>query len=174
MPRTVSGLRIANSFVTPSGAAEVFREIDFQLGAEDGVEIYGVQGYGGINDISPAMSATVPNHQIGLQSLHLETGNTEDLPALAGEDTDDIDTEIFWVQWFEETIFGHTTTGSGVATNVNPNGIWVPPEPILSPRNIIHKGTTKATDVEGQMGVLIYFKYVTLSNAELGVALARR
>lgn len=174
MPRVVSGMRTAISFVTPSGAAEVAREIDFQLGAQDGIQIYGVQGYGNLHDDTPATSATVPSVASAVQTLHLETGETEDLPDQAGEDLDDIDTEIFYVQQFIQSTFFHTTTGAGISLSITPPGIWVPPEPILSPRNIIHKGTTNGADQLLEAGLLIFFKYVTLSNAELGVALARR
>lgn len=176
MPRTLSGLRIARSFVSPTGAAnEVEREIDFQLGADDGIRILWVLGYGVLHDDSPAASDTVPVFGVGAQTLHLETATTEDLPLVTGEDTDDIDTEIFYVQHFAQVIqVPATAGGGGGALLVTPSGIVDYPKGILSPRNIVHKGRTSVADQDLEAGLLIGFEYVRFSNAELGVLLARR
>jgi len=177
MPRTISGQRIARSFVTPTGSAnEVQRVLDFNLAADQGIEIEAVLGYGNYFDASPAPSDTVPISNMGFQTLHLETGATEDLPSEAAEDADDIDSEIFYVQSYAyNAVLGTTNTfGGGASLAITPSGIWIPPEPILSPRNIIHKGRTNVTDTFGFFGVIIYYKFVSLTPAELGVALARR
>jgi len=177
MPRILSGQRTARSLVSPTGAAnEVERVLDFQLGADDGIQIEAVLGYGNYADLSPTPSDTVPVASIGMQTLHLETGATEDLPIAAGEDADDIDTEIFYVQSFAySAIIGATNTfGAGVSLAITPSGLFIPPAPILSPRNIIHKGRSDITGSFGQFGVLIYFRYVRFTTSELGVLLARR
>lgn len=174
MPRTVSGQRIGRSFVSPSGADEVSRVLDFQLGADEGIEITSVLGYGSLHDDTPVASATVPSIAHALQTLHLEGGATEDLPVAAAADADDIDTEIFYMQSFEQHTFFHTTTGAGIGLSKTPNGLLIFDRPILSPRNITHKGTTLATDHDLECGVLIFYRYVRFTSAELGVLLSRR
>lgn len=176
MPNRISGQRIARSFVSPTGATnEVTRVLDFQLAADQGIEISAVLGYGHIHDDSPAVSDTVPISVMGHQTLHLEAGNTEDLPSAAGEDADEIDTEILWMMpLVTHYVLGTTNTfggGVGVGTSHVFNTF---PIPILSPRNITHKGFTPAADQDGEYGVLIYYHYVSFSSSELGVLLSRR
>lgn len=177
MPTILSGQRIARSFVSPTGAAnEVTRLLDFQLAADEGIRIFGVLGYGHLIDPSPAPSDTVPIAAVGYQSLNQETGETEDLPMEAGDDADDIDTEFMYVQHYTyNAIVGNTATfGAGVHEKVTPTGLFVPPEPMDSARNITHKAETISASTLLNCGVLIYFKYMRFSNSELGVMLARR
>lgn len=174
--KVISGQRIAQTFLSPTGAEETEHEIDFQLTPNGGILIDAVQGYGHYHDDSPAVSDTVPANSQAHQTLHLETGATEDLLDVAGEDAFNIDTEIFYVQKFTfNAILGATATfGAGVQMTQNPSGLWVPPEPILSPRNITHKATTVTVGTFLECGMLIYYRFVELSDSELGVALARR
>lgn len=176
MPRTISGQRIARSMVSPTGAAnEVARVLDFQLAADQGIQIDAVLGYGFIHDDSPAASDTVPAAIRGAQTLHLEEGATEDIDFAAGDDDDEIDTEIFFVQSFTEVFqIPATAGGGGGAVSITPSGLVTFPEPIVSPRNITHKGHTFEADCDLEAGVLIYYKYVQFTNAELGVLLSRR
>lgn len=177
MPQIMSGQRVARSFVSPTGAAnEVQRVLNFQLASDEGIRIFGVQGYGHLIDPSPTPSDTVPIAAVAYQSLNLETGATEDLPMEAGDDDDDIDTEFFYVQHFTyNAIIGNTATfGAGVSMVVNPSGLWVPPEPIDSARNITHKGETVSASTLLNSGLLIYFKYVRFNRDELLGLLARR
>lgn len=176
MPRVISGQRVARSFVSPTGATnEVSRVLDFQLAADQGIEVIAVLGYGWAHDDSPPTSDTVPYIAQAHQTLHLEEGATEDLDYLAGEDDDEIDTEIIYAQTFADR--GHipaTAGGGGAGLHISPAGLVTFPEPILSPRNLTHKGTTATADVDLEAGVLIYYRYVEFSNAELGVLLSRR
>jgi len=178
MPTTLSGQRIARSFVTPTGGSpnEVSRELDFQLSQDEGIRINAVLGYGQFYDNTPTVSDTVPAHAFAHQALHLETGATETLPADEGQDADDIDTEIFYVQTYSSMFqTGSTNTfGAGGSMVVLPSGLLVFPTPILSPRNITHKGATIEADTFLNAGVLIFFEYVRFSQAELGGILARQ
>lgn len=177
MTRRISGDRVGRSFVTPTGNAnEVERVLDFQLAADQGIAITSVLGYGSLHDASPAVSDTVPATAIGFQTLHLEEGATEDLPGIAGEDADDLDTEIFWTQYFHTlSHVGSTATfGVGLAMTVTPSGLITFAQEIISPRNIIHKGRTALADSFLNGGVLIYYHFVEFSDQELGVLLARR
>ena len=175
MARIISGLRIARSFVTPSGAEKVNRELDFQLGSNQGIEISAVLGYGKFTDDSPATSDTVPVTDIALQSLHLETSTLEDVPAVIADDQDDIDTEIFYVQsWALMFQVPATAGGGGGGMVVTPSGLVTFAEPIRTARNITHQGETFVTGQTGEFGLLIYYNYIEFSNAELGFLLARR
>ncbi len=176
MPRIVSGQRVGRSLVTPTGAAnEVEVELDFQLGPRDGIRIFSVLGLLSGHDDTPAASDTVPNVAFGHQTLHLETGATEDLPDAAGEDAFDIDSEIIYAQAFQQIFqIPATAGGGGGSMVVNPSGIVNFGDPIDSPRNIIHKATTIGADQDLEAIVLIYYKFVEFTLQELGIALARR
>ena len=176
MPTQQSGIRYARSFLTPTGAAEVEAELDFQLGSDDGIRIYSVNGYGQFYDGSPAVSDTVPAPVIAHQTLHLETGPTEDLPDVAGDDVVDIDSEIFYVMhWSQMFIVGSTVTfGAGGFQVVTPSGLWIPRDPIDTPRNITHKATTISTDTFLNAGVIIEYAYIRFSRQELGAFFARQ
>lgn len=176
MPSIRGRQRIGRSFVSPTGVTnEVSRVLDFQLATDQGIQIEGVLGYGVLHDDTPATSDTVPIAIRASQTLHLEEGATEDLPISTGEDADDLDTEIFYGQVFTEVFQVPATAGGGGGFGyITPSGIWVPPEPILSARNITHKGTTVGADADLEAGVFIYYHFVEFSNAELGVILSRR
>ncbi len=175
MAKIISGLRVARSLVTPSGASIVSRELDFQLGASQGIEISSVLPYGFFVDISPTASDTVPATEEAIQSLHLETGTLETPPLIAAADEDDIDTEIFWVQSFHTMFQIPSTAGGGGGFGVAmPQGITKFAEPIRTARNITHRGQTFVTDGLLSGGVLIYYHYIEFTNAELGFLLARR
>lgn len=162
--------------MTPAGAATVeTRELDFQLGANQGISVEGVLGYGIAHDDSPAVSDTVPAFTIGTQTLHLETGAIESIPTLAGEEADDIDTEIFYVQQFTQIFQVPSTAGGGGGSmHVTPSGLVTFSKPIETARNISHSGLSRAAGQNCEMGVLIYYRYVLFSNAEIGFLLARR
>jgi len=175
--RRLSGLRIARSFVTPTGAAnEVERELDFQLPADNGIAIEWVLGYGQFYDNTPAVSDTVPAHAFAHQTIHLETGATEDVGDNEGSDQTDIDSEVIYIQSYATMfIVGATNTfGAGGNVVITPTDVVRYDPPIASPRNIIHKGTTVEADSFLNAGILMGYHYVEFSNAELGVLLARR
>ena len=176
MPRVISGQRVGRSFVSPTGAANaVSRVLDFQLAADQGVQLEAVLGYGVLHDDSPATSDTVPAVARAIQSLHLEEGTTEVLDFAAGDDDDELDTEVVWVQSFAEVFQVPATAGGGGGSlTVTPSGLVVFPDPIVSPRNITHKGYTFEADCDLEAGILFYYRYVQFTNAELGVLLSRR
>lgn len=177
MPQRISGLRVARSFLTPTGAANVLTaEMDFQLSARQGISISSVLGFGSYSDRSPAASDTVPAENAGCQTLHLETGSLEDVPLDDGHDEVNIDTEIFYHQQYSQLfqVWSTATGGGGGTITVQPTGLVTFDEPILSARNITHRAETVTTGTNLNAGVLIYFHYVEFSLAELGFILARR
>jgi len=175
MARIISGLRIARSFVTPQAAEVVSRELDFQLGSDQGIQIEAVLGLGVVTDTTPAVSDTTLISAEGIQSLHMETGSLEDVPIAIAEDADDIDTEIFYAQHMAHVSqVPSTVGGGGGALVVTPSGLVTFAQPIQTARNITHRGETLATGQAGRMHVYVYYRFVQFTNAELGFLLARR
>lgn len=177
MAREIGGMRVGRSLLTPTGAAnEVEVELDFQLGVNGGVEILGLMGLGVFHDDSPAVSDTAPNTVVAHQTLHLETGATEDLPDVAAEDAVNLDTEIVYAQMFQQTLIVGTTNtfGAGGYGTVMPNGMWIPPRPIISARNLTHKATTVSADTDLEATLFIYYVFLELTDTDIVKSLARR
>lgn len=175
MPREISGLRIARSFITPTDT-RVTRELDFQLGARQGISIEKVVGEILPDAAGVAMNASGTQEFLGNHTLHLETGSLETIPDAAGEDEDTIDTEIFYRQSIMCAGQDDSTTEfrSSVAYMVSPNGELNFPKPLLSARNISHSGKSSTSVFDILCHVTIYYVFVEFSLAELGLILARR
>lgn len=174
MPREISGLRIARSFITPT-EAEVSRVIDFQLGARQGIAISSVLG-----DITadPANYSMVTPFVLkrGTHTLHLEAGSLETVPANAGEDEDTIDSEVFYRQVYQDAGVEDLVTEFRAAYGaiVLPTGVVNYEKPILTARNITHRGINSSSNLDTLCHVTIFYTFVEFSLAELGLILARR
>ncbi len=175
MPREISGLRIARSFITPSDTA-VERVIDFQLGARQGIAIEAVLGDMVPDPANVTISAAGITHLPANQTLHLETGSLEDVPQAATADEDTIDSEIFYKQVMYLAGNDDLTTEfrASLTSFISPAGLVTFAKPIMTARNITHRGRSisSAMDFLGQ--VIIYYTFVEFSLAELGLILARR
>jgi len=175
MPREISGLRIARSFISPTDSA-VSREIDFQLGARQGIAIHGVLGEIGFDPAGTVWSPAAIIEFNANHTLHLETGSLETVPDAAGEDEDTIDSEIF----FRQTLFlaGNddltTEFRASLTSQVVPNGMVSFPRPLFTARNISHRGITGDANLDALCHVIIYYVFVEFSLAELGLILSRR
>ena len=145
MPREISGLRIARSFVTPT-QTEVLREVDFQLGARQGIAIHGVLGALTADPGGFLLSAGVVTEFNAVQTVHLETGSLEVVPDAAGEDEDTIDSEVFYRQdlWIGGNDDSATEFRSAIASLVVPSSMVSFPRPIFAARNITHRAITSA------------------------------
>jgi len=173
MPRPTSGTRIARSYVTPVGTTTVSREIDFQLGAREGIEIFAAIG---------TITLIADNGASGFvgnsahHTLHLETGSLETIPDAAGEDEDTTDSEIFWRQDITMLTQDEAATrgGSAAALLVMPNGIVQFPTALFSGRNLTHSGVGLSATWGYGMHVTIYYRFVEFTLPELGLILARR
>ncbi len=175
MPTRISGLRIARSHLTPSGSAQASAEMDFNLSSRQGVSISAVLGIGHFSDRSPATSDTVVTDSVAHQTLHLETGALEDVPADDAEDVVNMDTEVFYMQEFSLLFqVPATAGGGGGSVYVMPSGLVTFAEPILTARNITHQAETRTTDAFLDAGVYVYYNFVEFSLSELGFILARR
>ena len=171
MPTDISNYRYARSFLTASGDEIVTAELDFQLGVRQGIAINQVVGWVRAVDFSAIGTSLETNSHS--QSLHLETGTVE-LPSAPGVDEFVLDTEIFYIQ---TTILGGITTGAagaGFALSIDPNAPVVYDPPLFTTRNITHRVESEIAGADLECGVMIRYKYVEFSLAEMGVLLARR
>jgi len=170
MPTPLTGLRIATSYLTPSGVASDSAEIDFQLGAQEGIEIFSVVGT--VTILAEALAAASTETQAE-QTLHLRTGTLETVPNASGEDAQLIDSSIFYRQ--DITVLGQETSGIGsAAIAITPQGLVPYPEPIFSSQNITHLAEGHEASWVFGMGIHIFYRFVKFSLSELGLILARR
>jgi len=175
MPREISGLRIARSFITPTDT-EVSRVMDFQLGARQGIAIDAVLGTLIPDPAGLELASATVTEASGVHTLHLESGSLETVPDAAGEDEDTIDSEIFFRQevWVGGNDDSATEFRASLAVLVNPNGLLTFPKPVFTARNITHRGISSASNMDFLAHVIIYYTFVEFSLAELGLILARR
>lgn len=175
MPREISGLRIARSFITPT-ETRVSRELDFQLGARQGIAIHAVLG-GLMPDAAGYTPSGATQSEFNAnQTLHLETGSLETVPDSTGEDEDTIDSEVFYRQdlWIGGNDDAATEFRASLSAMVTPSGIVPFPRPIFTARNITHSGISSSTSLDTLAPVILYYTFVEFSLAELGLILARR
>lgn len=173
MPQPLTGLRIATSYLTPVGVETQENEIDFQLGAQEGIEIFSAIGSVAILTDGPT-TAFLPAD--AHQSLHLRTGTLETIPDGSGEDASLIDSSIFYIQ--DVTILSQdeaaTRGGSAAAMLISPQGLVPFPEPVFSSQNLTHQARSLSVTWHYGMRVVIFYRFVKFTLAELGLILARR
>lgn len=173
MPRIISGLRFARSFLSPAGVQVAQAELDFQLATRQGIAIYAILGnmtnYG-----NSGLLGTNEESNPVVQTVHLETGALEAPLNAAGEDAVNIDTEIFYRQ--DLVLIGMAEAGGAGSyqASVTPNGLVSYQEAVLSARNITHRAETVEAAMLAECEVTIHYKYVEFSRSEMGVLLARR
>lgn len=175
MPREISGLRIARSFISPTDT-EVARVIDFQLGARQGIAITMVLGEILPDPAGSLLSSSIVSELTGNHTLHLESGSLETVPDAAGEDEDTIDSEVFFRQSmvYAGNDDAATEFRASLAITITPNGPVNYPIPILTARNITHRGISIVSSLDILCHVTIFYTFVEFSLAELGLILARR
>jgi len=171
--QVISGLRVARSYISPVGITAEIQEIDFQLGARQGVAIHAVLATMNFQALNVSSSVqTIANF---IQSLHLEVGALETLE-FGTTDEVTVDSEIFFRQ--EMTYVGNddltTEFRSAAAMVISPAGLITFAEPILTSRNITHQGDGSVATWSVGMHITLYYKFVEFSLSELGVLLARR
>lgn len=166
----ISDWRTARSFIGATSTEEAV-ELDFNIGTREAIEIASVLG---IMNVSSVTETATIAPVIAEQSLHIEDGTIEVLNTDEAEaDQFDNDSEVIYQQSTGIIAFNGTTEGAAVLY-VNPSGIVVFAEPILSPINLTHRVDNDA----GLMGfggiLLIEYRYVELSDRELAFQFARR
>lgn len=174
MPTPISGIRIARSFIgaaSASSAEEV--ELDFDLAVNEGIEIFAVVG--GVHEIdsSGVLGASMTDAH-GIQTLHVTDNPTEINNLASANNQFDLDSDIIYEQTAHFGGEEDDTNGSGsFGIAFVPNGAVVYPEPILAVRNLTHRSDGSFADGYAPY-VHMHYRFVRLSQAELGFALARR
>ena len=177
MPREISGLRIARSFVTPlDPAVPITRELDFQLGPRQGIAIHAVLPTWALSSLAGSPSPTNTTFHNGNQTLHLETGSLETVPDDADEDEDTIDSEVFMRQDLSVGGNDDSTTEfrASLSIAITPSGLITYPRPIFAARNITHRAIVSNVLMDSNAHVIIFYVFVEYSLSELGLILARR
>lgn len=167
MARVISGLRYARSFVTPSGAETISRVMDFDLGARFGISINWIR--------TAVIGIGNPTTDVNLEyiaSVHLETDQLEDLPLATGEDENNIDTEVIH-QHYAAHIHSESAAGLGaVVFQSNQRDDYMD---LVVARNITFAGKSESASGSAAMALLMEYRYVELTNAELvGILTSRR
>lgn len=171
MVKVISDVRVARSFIGGALSAVETVELDFNLGTREAVRFYGIVGTIRISDAFPSGAAPVLGSWD--QSLHLEDG-TVTAPNTSGLAADqfDNDDEIIYHQLAALAALDDTAGTGGLSLEQTPNGMVTFPEPIISPLNPTHR--VSSAEVTAGYELLMYYDYVELSDAELGLAFARR
>jgi len=178
MVEIISGQRFFTSFLSVDGAEVITNELDFQLGAREGVEIHVVWGLPGfMDDTSLSTQADNIQYQSIEHELHASTATTlENPPTAIAADAVNIDTEIFFAQ-VANWVYNHDTAageGQAISMTVTPNEPLYYPKPILLARNPTHRAEGIQIDMEGRPTVYGIYNFVRFTNDEIGFLLARR
>lgn len=172
MTQPLTDWRRARSHIGVGTAATAeLVELDFDLGADIGLEIASVHGIINPFNITEVTTLVSPNVSM---SLHQETGSVESLNREAGQaDQVELDTEVFFEMLVDMKIVvdsanGHATIQSG------PNSYFERyTEPLLLVTNFTHRVSVDA-DVTASGIVIIEYRYVRLTSNEIGLLFARR
>lgn len=174
MPQAISDVRVARSFIG-ANAVNVTEsvELDFGLGTQEAIEIIGIIGL--MNMVGPA-EPVVTTQEVGQQTLHIEEQALEVASfAPASPDFFESDSEIIYQQTVNHHIVVDSANGhAGMTTFINPSGMVTLPEPVISPINLTHRVITLGTLQPLGANLSIWYRYVRLTTAELGLQFARR
>lgn len=170
MVKALSPIRILRARRTSFQATEETQEIDFQLGLQQGVQLYAVEF--GIRE-AVVVPTTSPITAQAHLSLHVEIGALEG--AIDEFPTDNV---ILNSEIVAETTL-QITAGDTAQVEGTFSHIWTQPlawnylqlmgEPLLLAQNVTFRGITSesALTVNGAQ-VTILYRYVELSKSELG------
>lgn len=171
MPRAISDWRVANSFIGQAGVSSVeTAELDFNIGSREAIEIAGVLG---LLIISTITEVTTPAPIQAVQTLHIEDGMIQDVEVSTSEaDNFDNDSEVIYQQVMNvDAVIGVDEASEMI--DVHPSGLVTFPAPILSPINLTHRAENNS-NLTTAARLLIYYRYVALSDAELALQFSRR
>lgn len=175
MPRAISNVRVASDVIThEGGTTPTEREIDFDLGLNEAIEIFGIVGL--VNSFATYTVGTSPGADSGVQALQLDPDNPRDIAHLTSDtDITFLDEEAIFMQAVQAIGFNDTTNGTGgLATTVTPNGLVTYPEQILSAINPSHTIVTNGADLDFVGTLMIHYRYVQLTQQEIAFQVARR
>ncbi len=171
MTKPISDWRVANSHIGQAGVSSVeSAELDFNIGSREAIEIAGVQGILILSTVVAA--ATFAPHQ-AVQTLHIEDGTLQDVEVSTSEaDVFDNDSEVIYEQVMNiDALIG--VDEAAAMLEVHPGGLVTFPRPILSPINLSHRvENNSGSTVSARL--LIHYRYVELTDAELVLQFSRR
>jgi len=170
MVSPITGWRTARSFIGAAGTEET-QELDFNIPVNGAIEIASVLGMPNVTTVTSGASIG-PVH--AEQSLHIENGTIQALLSSADElDEFDVDSEVIYSQSVNLMAFDGTTEGAAWLA-ITPNGLVTFAQPIISPINPTHRTDMDAAAMDIGFIMLIQYRYVALSDRELGFEFARR
>ena len=178
MVKALTPIRIARSRRTSFTSTEETQEIDFSLGIRQGIELYAAE-FGALEFISIPTSSF--DTDWALMELHARIGALEGgLDSFPGDDTilnSSIIAAAVWQQADQDE--AATRGGSAAAANWNTQNSWnyvqLMGGPMLLATNLTFRCITKGTDLVVNGGqVTLYYRYVSLSDKELGEQFALR
>lgn len=174
MPRPISNVRIASSFVThTAGAARTIQEVDFDLGPNEAIEIFAISGIMTQPGLTTSNTTTAEG---AVQSVHVEDDNARAVELLISDtDAFQLDDEAIYKQGLFLVQKGDNVNhDTGFGLSVQPTTPIVYPVPIIAATNLSHVIRTADADLDIAGTVDIHYRYVMLSQNELAFAIARR
>lgn len=168
MVKALSTVRIARSRRTSFTNVEETQEIDFALGLRQGIEIFAVE-FGALEFILTPSSAF--RNDWALMELHGRIGALEGgLDSFPADDTilnsSLIAAAVYQVQNLDGTT--EAASSQGWITEKSWNFEQLIGKPYLTAQNLTMRGITKnSTMVVNGGQITIYYRYVSLSDAEL-------
>jgi len=170
MPKAISDWRMARSMIGNAGTLESV-ELDFNIGNREAIEIASVLGIINVSSITEGASILPIAVE---QSLHVEDGQIETiLSAETDADSFDNDSEVIYQQSATMVSFNGTTEGAAYL-EITPSGLVTYAHPIVSAINLTHRSDNAAGSSGSACILLIEYRYVELTNEELGFFFARR
>jgi len=178
MVRALSTVRIARSRRTSFTNVEETQEIDFSLGLRQGIELYAAE-FGALEFIDTALATY--NTRWALMELHARVGALE-----GGYDSFPADDTILNSSIIAAAVHqamtqdeAATTGGSAAAMGWLAGPSWNFVEllggPMLLATNLTFRGITKSSSMVVNGGqVTLYYRYVSLTDAELANQFALR
>jgi hypothetical protein len=172
VPTALSDIRIARSFIGHTSAANVEQTqvLDFDLGVQEAIQIFGVFG----TMLPNVAAATGTFHNLATQTLHLEDDTLAEIPVDdADADLFESDSEVVYQQELGMIFYNGTTEAAG-SSYINPSGLFTFIDPILAAANLTHRTESNTTDMDLAASMFIHYRYVRLNTNELAFAIARR
>lgn len=175
MVRVLSPMRIARVRRTSVQAATETDEIDFALGLNQGIQVFAVE----FGLFTPVVLGGDPaNNETVTLSLHAETGGLEGGISSFPSDNFILNSEILAEAVYWTRAYDNATQAS------YPSGTWLTPtawdfksilgEPLLFAQNLTYRVIASTNMTVAGAQATVFYKYVELTNAELGAQFALR
>ncbi len=162
MSRPISDIRVARSFIGMAAASTVEeQEFDFDISIQQAIEIFAC--FAGLTDAVITTTTSLVSTFVH-QTLHRET-QTLFAPNNAVGDADqlDIDSEII-AEFFHNYSTVDSAEGDAAAFATGPT-TFIYPDPILTSRNLTHRGETDA-NISAGVWMHVHYRYVKLTAEE--------